>query len=189
MRIIELGSDLDLLFEIFYDKISKYDYFHTYGLDYSEWNHSFNKENFIRRYQIENSNIELYGTRPVYLGVFDDNNKCVGFMYGYIFSDINPVSHILSNSGIDHSHPSYYQINKAANILGIYVDEDARGQGVSEFLYNYYFQKCLENQCMFIATSIMSKNVASLTFHQRMGFTPTNNICSNTFINVYKILN
>ena len=187
MRVIELGEDLDLLFEIFYDKISKYDYFHTYGLDYSEWNHSFNKRNFIHRYQIESSG--SYGSKAVYLGVMDDNNKCVGFMYGYIFSDIAPVSSIISNSGIDSSNPYYNQINKAANILGIYVDEDVRGQGVSELLYNYYFQKCLENQCIFIGTSIMSKNIGSLIFHQRMGFVTSKLMSSEDFINIYKILN
>lgn len=187
MRVIELGDDLDLLFEIFYDKITKYDYFHTYGLNYSEWNHSFDKVNFIHRYQIENSN--LYGSKAVYLGVMNDNNKCVGFMYGYIFDDIAPVSSIISNSGIDPSNPFYAKINKAANILGIYVDEDVRGQGVSELLYNYYFQKCLENQCIFIATSVMSKNIGSLTFHRRMGFVLSKYISSENFINVYKILN
>lgn len=181
-----LGDDPNYLFDIFKEKMIMYDEFHTWNLGYTSWNHSYDREMFIREYLCSKKDPE---TEIVFIGVFKDN-KCVGIMNGHIHSNVYAISHILErlvNSDIGSPLSNY---NKVALILGVFVDSDCRGLGLAEMMYNYFFQLCQNSFCHLVTTSVVANNIGSMNFHIKMGFNfaPSSKYNDIIIKDIYKVL-
>lgn len=162
--IKELGSNAEELYDIYYEKMNKYDIFHTSKLHFTEWNHSYNKTEWMDDFYERMRNPEI---KNVYLGAFDSNNKCVGFFEAIIHFNIYAIGSIVRANGLNEND---YSNKGVACILGIVVDNEVKGSGVSDLIYNYFKNICYEFDCRLISTSIHKQNIASLSFHLKQGF-------------------
>ena len=110
------------------------------------------KENFV----VTNNYVNLYNKDNNILYISCDNEKPVGFIYGYIKYE-----------------QSNFVFDSVAQIDALYVLDNYRNKGIGKKLIDKFYEWCEENNIKIVEISVFKNNTNAYNLYEKLGYEVT----------------